>query len=205
MQSAKKRVEHRLDVTVPSLLVMVGDESSVNLSLFHWMASVGEVNTVFIRDVAHRSWNDAKLGIVSAGLWGDFLELMTIMFTLQGPWLSAAWFTEMQEAAEIHMSRANENCPWFQSCADELVLELGAECKADPHTEEGRKEVWEKLKERTCLDRRGQCVTTTRWFQWVHRYASYQKHHWSHSTFCSYSATTAVCSKLLSQHLRCAW
>ena len=167
----------------PSLMVFCGDESSVNLKLFHWMVGVADVKAWYIRDQAHRSWNDCKLAIQGAGLWGDFLEIMTIMGTLQGPWLSAGWYYQQLEAAKMHLSASSHQCPFFMACYDELAAELGKDSQVELHSDEGMKLIWQRLQSSGCLDNRGQRTTTTRWFQWVHSYHHYHKHYWCHFYF----------------------
>lgn len=185
MQTGEKRYEQpaRWDAGKPSVLVLIGDEDSSNLSAFQWTASVLHLRTVYVRDVAHRAWNDCKLSLQDADCWRDIIETCQVMQTLHGPWSSAAWYKQLTESAHEHMRLSNSSDPLFDVLFERLAEDFKGTLKSAEGTAEFREEVWQRLCESPVLDKKGCRVSTTRWFNWFEQYAEFDGHYHSYLFF----------------------
>eukprot|EP00971_Amphidinium_carterae_P325223 6455395-Amphidinium_carterae.1 len=123
--SGERRSEMKNWVASPTLLVLTGDEASSNLRMLHWLTGKVKGRVLWFRDPAHRSWNDARAGLRDTGLWVDILESLQVMSTLQGPWRTGSWWSEMKASAVQHIAKGSWQDPWFVALLDELSAEYG--------------------------------------------------------------------------------
>eukprot|EP00971_Amphidinium_carterae_P300911 5978954-Amphidinium_carterae.1 len=47
------------------------------------------------------------------------------MSTLQGPWRTGSWWSEMKASAAQHIAKGSWQDPWFVALLDELSAEYG--------------------------------------------------------------------------------
>eukprot|EP00971_Amphidinium_carterae_P341960 6481056-Amphidinium_carterae.1 len=163
---------------VPPVLVLSGDESSINLKMANFLSGHMKMRTVFIRDHAHRNWNDCKNALADCMLWPDVVEALQCMSTLQGPWKSGQWWRSMVEAADKHMKSSTSHDPLFRR----LVEELHGEYKlaSEPQSESAYEELWESVRSSNVLNSKGQKVGMCRWFSWVENWQRFQDKYFTH-------------------------
>eukprot|EP00971_Amphidinium_carterae_P148295 2939426-Amphidinium_carterae.1 len=58
-ESGERRWELKTWQDSPTCLVLTGDESAVNLRVVHWLIAKMQARVIWVKDPAHRSWNDA--------------------------------------------------------------------------------------------------------------------------------------------------
>eukprot|EP00971_Amphidinium_carterae_P333236 6467864-Amphidinium_carterae.1 len=163
-KTGERRWEMKSWSQPPTLLVLTGDEASVNLRMVHWLTGRLKARVLWFRDPAHRSWNDSRAGLRDTGLWVDVLESLQVMSTLQGPWRTGSWWSEMKASTEQHVSKSNWHDPWFIALLDELCAEYGL--PLPDSSEDSLKAVWNAFVNDRSLESKGQKVGMTRWFQW---------------------------------------
>eukprot|EP00971_Amphidinium_carterae_P229848 4561027-Amphidinium_carterae.2 len=162
--NGERRWEMKSWVAAPTLLVLTGDEASSNLRMLHWLSGQVKARVLWFRDPAHRSWNDARAGLRDTGLWVDILESLQVCSTLQGPWRTGSWWTEMKASASQHIAKGSWQDPWFVALLDELSAEY--KHIVQDTSDDSLKAVWNALVNDRALDAKGQKVGMTRWFQW---------------------------------------
>eukprot|EP00971_Amphidinium_carterae_P352466 6492610-Amphidinium_carterae.1 len=175
--TGEKRWELKPWVERPTALILTGDECAVNLRVVNWLIGKMGARVVWVKDPAHRSWNDARAGLRDAGCWVDVLESLQVLSTLQGPWRTAAWWQEMRQSAETHMSRTGCQDEWFRALFDELSNEYGHELQEQ--SEVSLDEVWKRLKDDRVLESRGQKVGMCRWFQWCAAWRTFSNRYYT--------------------------
>ena len=165
------------------LLVLGGDEASPNLTSYQWLSGRMHLRVAWVRDSAHRCWNDAKLGLQAADCWCDILETLQIIQTLHGPWSSKAWYKQLVESAKSHMAHSNAADPLFSVLFEHIADEMNHLVKSPPGSEAHREEVWDCLKQADVLSSTGARVSMTRWFNWCEKYDLMDKQYYTHLFF----------------------
>ena len=99
------------------------DQGSDGWSAVSYMAWHRHCNIYIALDASHRVWNDVEGAIRSEGLWSTCLLGIVLLNMDVGPWASAKWYTESQQALGEYLSVADTTCPIFQGLKSAIARE----------------------------------------------------------------------------------
>jgi hypothetical protein len=81
-------------------LALYGDEGSKFLSCVPFLQHRLKARVVWLRDPAHRQWNDFRNAVKHAGFRPLFYEVCLGLNMRQGPWLSCSFFQQLRGGME---------------------------------------------------------------------------------------------------------
>lgn len=160
----------------PVLLLSV-DQCSVNWSGAHYMAAVRghNVNVHFVVDEFHRSWNDFKQACRSAygGFWHTVLQMVLVYNLPYGPWLSAAWMSERQEALDMLLRDGSLKSVAVMPNLEAMSLDCGHSAPVD---EEGAAAMFEeRVLDSSLLRSKGPYVKMMRFYSYLEAVEHYSR------------------------------
>ena len=147
------------------LLVAFTDEDGSQVSLLQGLMHGAGCRMWTFADPFHRIWNDAKLALQEAGLWGDVYERLHCENLPCGPFKTAAWWREMQEVAANHFrvsSRHNELFLLLYPALEAGATAAGA-VSSPSGTNEAAREVWTWLRMQSKMERSHRLAKTKTW------------------------------------------
>lgn len=168
-QTKEKRFELEFDdddeqALEPPLLVLIPDESSVNLSALHFLLGGLSARAIWIRDPYHRQWRDFSLACREASLWGSVLELIHCINLPFGPWRSEAWWSTLRGSLNTYLKRSDENDALFQSLWPQMADDLQDRLTTERGSDRQQKEVFKILCGAEMFQSKGRRVALCRWF-----------------------------------------
>jgi len=105
-------------------LALYGDEGSKFLSCVPFLQHHLKARVVWLRDPAHRQWNDYRNAVKHVGLRPLFYEMCLALNMRHGPWLSCSFFQQLRGGMEEPRAASRVGC--LSTVASASWLEAGA-------------------------------------------------------------------------------
>ena len=138
------------------------DQASNNLAAIFFMQFVCRLFLHPLFDLFHREWNDLKLILADASLYGFSLLFITANNCVFGPWSSCMWFQTIVQGYCKYLNVATLSDPLFLHLLPLLLYDRGQrERLTEPGIEE---ETWHSLRESLWLQAKGIKASLGRWF-----------------------------------------
>jgi hypothetical protein len=155
----------------PTLVLNV-DQGSDGYAAQWFLRYGADLCVLFLRDDSHRKWNNARLALHDAGVWGVVTLTCAALNGDHAPWEEARWFAAGREAIVTYMALTTpRECPLFCSLWRRLLRDRGQEDQMG--REELEQEIWAALPEAWTRSARrwAPCAgftTSTRWIASTH-------------------------------------
>ena len=144
-------------------LVLHLDEGSPGYAKIWFLMYGLPLRVMPMRDVFHREWNDARLGLSESHLWW-IVQLTTVCVNLPfGPWDGSAWWEKVVGQAQDFAVRSNEFSPLYLSLYSLICTDLGEEAVG---TIDHIRSVFKQMTDRGRFGKKGEKVSSRRWFGW---------------------------------------
>ena len=153
------------------------DEGSSNYAAVWYLMYKERINILLTPDPNHRTWNDARLALVSAGLWGHVLLASVTCRFGYCPWDEGTGLQQLRTSMEECMAVGNPHDPIFQHMLPHLLRDWGWESNA--HEDGLLEEAWAALGESQCFKAKGPRPKSTRWFSIMDCLSWHDPHHHS--------------------------
>ena len=149
------------------LMSVFCDEDGSQISLLQGLMHGAGGRIWTFPDPFHRIWNDTKLALQEAGLWGDVYERLHCENLPCGPFKTASWWREMQEVSEDHFKYSNRHNELFRQLYPELEVEAvdAGAVKSPLGSDLREEEVWTWLKSHAKMQKAHRVVKTKTWFE----------------------------------------
>ena len=143
-------------------LAVLTDEGPDNMAASAFAMSALQMRVVWQFDCLHRVINDMQLALKASGLWALIQELLHVLNINHAPWVSRAFFKELQEAFNTFMDTATPDHDVFQALLERLARDKGM-ASQDTMDQAKCKELLELAACSRCWDATGkQC----KWRMW---------------------------------------
>lgn len=129
------------------MLALNIDQCSVGWSAVYHMSMKLELGVLPILDPSHRCWNACKLALQYSNMWEAVLLASIICNINRGPFQSAGWWRQGQEACSAHMESAGHaGCLLFRSQLKNIARDTGrSDWKQLLRDEVWVQETWDSL------------------------------------------------------------
>jgi hypothetical protein len=145
------------------ILVSITDQGAVNLGVLDYCVYHLGLCILTAYDRQHRTYNDLKSSLKSAGLYRSFLAYSLLFNLNYAPMGSKAWFTRKAAALESFITENSPHAQPFLSymphiCAERLETETGGA--------EQRLSIWNEMKNMRTCQIHGPLAKLMRWYSW---------------------------------------
>ena len=150
----------------PRGLFISADQASCGISAMAFLHSSQYLYCGLLADPPHRFWNSEKLALLASHAWEAVLRTTIPYSVHDGPWLSAGFHTQVQEAKADFLAPTNrESCLLFQEMLPLIAQDKGR--PQDCHKEDFQVAMWRELQEASQLRSKGPKPALCRWYSWV--------------------------------------
>ena len=144
-------------------LVLIEDQSSVNLAAAFYALFSLKLRLAHFRDEFHRSWNDTRDAVRSAG-FGMVTKLTEICFNMpHGPWGGAKFFEECCELSVSYLAQLDESDPLLTALAEHMRRDQAQE---GIQVSAAKIDLIAQLHSARFLEVKDPHVSSTRWYDW---------------------------------------
>ena len=129
-----------------------------------------ELRELAFPDPWHNTWNDALNSYKQSKEFGVLLSTTLCANACYGPWQGEKWFSELLAGFDSFVQRAGKNDALFQALLPHILHDNGYDSSsilAMGHTPSDL--AWQLLTDASFLSKKGDRISTCRWFQWQNR------------------------------------